>query len=89
MLRLLGFAPVCDPFPWHIVQPRIVPALGFASCRVGGHDSPCIRTGSTLFAITSLRKSSAASAVESFLSAHGPLGAFFHQDMLDRLIADQ
>jgi len=89
MVRLLGFAPVCGPFPWHIVQPRIVPALGFASCRVGGHDWPCIRTGSTLFAITSLRKSSAASAIEPCLSAHGLLGASFHHDMLDRLFIDQ
>jgi hypothetical protein len=33
--RLLGFAPVCGPFP-RATSSRIVPALGFASCRVGG-----------------------------------------------------
>jgi len=51
---LLGFAPVCGPYPKakgdeHDARRRalrIVPALGFACCRVVDTQS-CIRTGST------------------------------------------
>jgi len=42
--RLLGFAPVCGPIR-DLRRPRIDPALGFASCRIYGHDLPCIATG--------------------------------------------